>query len=413
MPKTFKYIFAGAVLMICAAATYYVQTTRTASSPIRGAVITDHRVYDEGTPPALPRAGGTFTDPVFGTTLLRVTDETDGKACHNSYSYWETFSLDDTRFFIACDNEPKLYRFDPNSFKILGKGPLFDRPPGDSGYLSAEDAIWSTRSATVLYSYAGLRLYSYDVVTRRYALVKDFTADLRTGYLGQMSMSADENVFAFTKKDTDWKPYGYLVWRRDQDRVLRNANQTEFDEVQVDKSGRYATVKAHFTKTVDVQVVDLQTGSVENLTDPAPDFSPGHSDNGWQIVVGHDNWNNQYTFRRLATPHQFKALIGFGSDWSQANHVSMLADNESWCVISNFTAAKGPVGPFRNEIFQVATDGSQRVRRLAHHHSVYRDYWDTPRADISRDGKFIAFTSNWGSTARRDVFIIKVPPMTQ
>jgi len=115
----------------------------------------------------------------------------------------------------------------------------------------------------------------------------------------------------------------------------------------------------------------------------------------------------------LATPHQFKALIGFGTDWSQANHLSMLADNESWCVISNFTAAKGPVGPFRNEIFQVATDGSQRVRRFAHHHSVYRDYWDTPRADISRDGKFIAFTSNWGSTTRRDVFIIKVPPITQ
>jgi hypothetical protein len=40
---------------------------------------------------------------------------------------------------------------------------------------------------------------------------------------------------------------------------------------------------------------------------------------------------------------------------------------------------------------------------------VFRDYWDTPRADISRDGKFIAFTSNWGSASRRDVFIIKVP----
>src|SRR5437016_3029190 len=86
-----------------------------------------------------------------------------------------------------------------------------------------------------------------------------------------------------------------------------------------------------------------------------------------------------------------------------------LADNESWCLISNFTAGNGAAGPFRNEIFQASTDGSQRVRRLAHHHSVYRDYWDTPRADISRDGRFVAFTSNWGSNTRRDVFIIKVP----
>src|SRR5207253_2557215 len=101
----------------------------------------------------------------------------------------------------------------------------------------------------------------------------------------------------------------------------------------------------------------------------------------------------------------------FGADWSQGNHVSMLADNEGWCVISNFTAGKGPPGSFRNEIFQVATDGSQKVRRLAHHYSVYRDYWDSPRADISRDGRFIAFTSNWGSATRRDVFIIRVPLM--
>jgi hypothetical protein len=113
--------------------------------------------------------------------------------------------------------------------------------------------------------------------------------------------------------------------------------------------------------------------------------------------------------RSLASPHQFQSVISFGNDWSQANHLSMLADNESWCVISNFTAGSGPVGPFRQEVFQASTDGSQSVRRLAHHHSVFRDYWDTPRADISRDGRFVAFTSNWGSTSRRDVFIIKVP----
>jgi hypothetical protein len=126
-------------------------------------------------------------------------------------------------------------------------------------------------------------------------------------------------------------------------------------------------------------------------------------------VVGYDNWNNQYTTRNYATPHQFKTVIAFGNDWSQANHLSMLGDDESWCVISNYTAGSAPLGPFRQEIFQTSTDGSQSVRRLAHHHSVYRDYWDTPRADISRDGRFVAFTSNWGSTTRRDVFIIKVP----
>jgi Tol biopolymer transport system component len=49
------------------------------------------------------------------------------------------------------------------------------------------------------------------------------------------------------------------------------------------------------------------------------------------------------------------------------------------------------------------------IRRLAHHRTVYKEYWDSPRADISRDGRFVVFTSNYGGL-RRDVFILKVPP---
>lgn len=389
------------------------QTGRPASPTVNrpAAVVSDRRVYSEGPLPGLPRAGGTFVDPAFGTTIMRVTEESDGKACNNYYSYWPTFNLDSTRFFIACDNNPRLYRFDPNNFQILSKGPLFDRPPTGSGYLSTEDAIWSGTSANILYGCVDQKLYAYDVATKTYSLIKDFSGELTEGYLSQMSKSLDDNVFAFTRKDKNYKPVGYVVWRRDPSKVLGYADIGALDEVQVDKSGRYLVVKATFERTVDVQIVDLQTRIVENLTDPAPDFSPGHSDNGRQIMIGHDNWNNQYTVRRLATPHKFQTLIGFGNDWSQSSHASMLADNEGWCVISNFTSGNGPVGPFRNEIFQVSTDGTQKVRRLAHHRSVYRDYWDSPRADISRDGRFIAFTSNWGSATRRDVFIIKVPPM--
>lgn len=412
MRTTKRTLFSTAALIAVAATTMGLCQIRKEASVAPGrtaGVITDRRIYDEGPPPGLPRAGGTFVDPTFGTTIMRVTDEADGTSCHNYYSYWPTFNLDDTRFFIACDNVPKLYQFDPNSFQIVNKGPLFPIHAPGAGYLGAEDAIWSGTSANVLFGTVDLRLYSYDVETRTYSLVKDFSYELPPGYLGQMSKSLDDNVFAFTRKDKDYKRLGYIVWRKDQNRIVRKADFDKYDEVQIDKSGRYLVVKAEFSKTADVQVLDLQTGSAETLSDPGPDFSPGHSDNGRQIVVGHDNWNNQYTVRKLATPHQFQTVIGFGSDWSQANHLSMLADNEAWCVITNFTAGNGPLGPFRNEIFQVSTDGSQRVRRLAHHHSIYRDYWDTPRADISRDGRFIAFTSNWGSIKRRDVFIIKVP----
>jgi len=401
----------AASFVAMAAVVIVIAQTRRPQPAAGSATGSDRKVYAEGPAPALPRAGGTFLDPAFGSTIMRLTDEVDGTACINFYSYWPSFNLDSTRLIIRCDADAKLYRFDPNRFQIVGKGPLFERPAPGGGNLSVEDAIWSGTSATVLYGYSESKLFAYDVATKTYTLIKDFGFELPGNYLGQMSKSLDDNVFAFTRKDRNYKPVGYVVWRRDQNRIVRNETVLSFDEAQVDKSGRYVVVKAKFDRSVDVQVIDLQTGTTESLTDPGPDFSPGHSDNGRQIVVGHDNWNNQYTVRKLAAPHQFQTVIGFGNDWSQANHVSMLGDDDGWCVISNYTAGNGPVGPFRNEIFMASTDGSQRVKRLAQHRSVYRDYWDTPRANISRDGRFIVFTSNWGSTTRRDVFIIKIPPI--
>lgn len=371
--------------------------------------VTDKRIYPEPPAPTLPPSGATFVDPTFRTTLMRVTDATDGTSCVHFYSYWPTFNRDSTRFFLACDGNPRLYRFDPASFRIVSKGPLFGQALPGGGYMNFEDAQWSGSNPNVLYGYRGLKLWAYDVSATTYSLIKDFAGAVAPGYLGHMSRSLDDNLFAFSKKDPGYSVTGYVVWQRDQNRILRNVNLGNLDEVQVDKSGRYLAVKAEFGGGVDFQAVDLSSGSVETLKDAAPDYSPGHSDNGWQIVVGHDNWNNQYTVRRLATPHAFQTVIGFENDWSQANHVSMLADNEAWCLLSNFTAGSGPVGPFRQEIFQASLDGTQKVRRLAHHHSAFRDYWDQPRADISRDGRFVVFTSNWGSATRRDVFIIKVP----
>ena len=86
----------------------------------------------------------------------------------------------------------------------------------------------------------------------------------------------------------------------------------------------------------------------------------------------------------------------------------MLADNERWALCSRFSTSGGPVlKQFDNEIVQVATDGSDRVRRIAHHRSLVSIFEDQPKASISRDGRHVAFTSNWGIVGgRRDVYLV-------
>lgn len=377
-----------------------------------GSVKTDYGVYPEPAPPALPAAGGTFVDPTFGTTIMRVTDENDGIQNTTNYSYWHSFNINSTRLYIIAGDSPTLYTFDPVNFRISGKRALYINRPPVGGSPRGEDSIWSGTDPDVMYGHDGLIIWAYNVASNTYTLVKDLSSQLPPGYLWQMSKSVDDNVFAFTTKDPTAANTGYCAWRRDTDSLLYNGTMPDLDEVQVDKTGQWLVVKTGHAGAgvVRVQVVNLLTRSVDNLVDGTPDFAPGHSDNGNGFIVGYDNWNNRVTYRRAATPHQLYSALDFGNDWSIEQHISMLESDDAWALMSTFVGNSLPSsGVFKDELVLFATDGSKQVRRFAHTHSVYRDYWDTPRATISRDGKFAAFTSNWGSTTRRDVFVARVP----
>jgi hypothetical protein len=93
------------------------------------------------------------------------------------------------------------------------------------------------------------------------------------------------------------------------------------------------------------------------------------------------------------------------------DHLSMLATNEEWVFGSNFQD-RNITREGGKELFQVKLDGSQSLRRLAHHYTLWdNNYDDTPRANISKDGKFAAFTTNWNNPrGRRDLFIAQFAP---
>jgi hypothetical protein len=126
------------------------------------------------------------------------------------------------------------------------------------------------------------------------------------------------------------------------------------------------------------------------------------------------------TKRSLATPHDYDTVLtplAPATYGQPMDHFSMLADNEDWVFGSNYT---DPTILRRagKELFQVKLDGSQSLRRLAHHYALWDDtlcnpaggddcdYYGTTRANISKDGKFAAFSSNWDvRRGRNDLFI--------
>jgi hypothetical protein len=378
---------------------------------------TDRRVYPEPPLPELPAAGGKFRDPVFGTEIMRVTDERDGKSNGTFYPLWPTLNADSTRL-LARSSEvgDRLYDFDPTAFRLGRKSPLPRLP--DNGVLITEGAIWSPRDPDTLYggTFNGPMLWALNVARQTYTLVKDFTREpgfTKGDYIWQMSMSADEDVFAFTHKNAAYKVVGYTVWRRSTNKLLINSNSAIEDEVRLDKSGRYL-LRYLATKDngFDCYVVDMQTGRTEGLKPDEPDYSPGHGDVGTAMLVAWDNNDNRFLRRSLADPHHFKSVLEMGRDWMN-QHLSLLARDESWALVSFYSyRGAGGLGPglFHDELVLVKTDGSGQFRRLLQHRSKAQDYWAMPRANISYDGRFAAFSSNWGGSDRVDLFIARIDP---
>lgn len=346
----------------------------------------DYGVYPPPSPPALPAKGNSFTDPTFGTSILRVTDASDGANNHHSYSYWPCINKNSSLLYVSsAGGSPTLYDFDTTNFTITNKRPLFASNPPSSGAPSSEDAIWSGMQNDVMLCHTAQKIWSYNVTSNTWTLIKDLSSTYPNLFLSQMSRSLNDDVFAFTyKENVNYTSVGWITYKVSTNQT-DTANLAGLDEVQVDKTGNYLVVKTGNSgpSVIEVQIVNLQNGNVQYLTDNGPDYSPGHSDNGTGFVIGADNWNNQHNFRALATPHTWYPVLQYGNDWSHSDHVSMLADNESWMLMSAYKANNlSSFGIFENEIFQVATDGSFSVRRLAHHQSDVQNgndpYWSSP-----------------------------------
>ena len=371
---------------------------------------TDMGAYTEGPAPKPGPAGWTFVDPLSGAQVLRLTDERDGPACGNFYSYWPTANRDCTRLLATVGGGTGLVvDFDPAGFKRAGSHTLPSVP--GAGSPVAEGSVWSGADPEILYTHVGAQIHAYNARTRTYTLVADLSKDLRGEYLYQMSKSLDDNRFAFTRRSlADGSFLGICAYDRRAGRLIlkEDLELAQIDEATIDKTGRFLVRKTRLQGKglVEQVVYDLDKGTRIELIDDT-DKVAGHGDAGTDSYVGGDNFNNQLNWRRLSDPKQVRTLLTF-PDWTQSIHTSMLADDESWALVGLFGETGGPA-PLRKELVQVATDGSGRVRRLLHHRSVYRNYEDSPRANISRDGRFVFYTSNMGG-ARTDLYVAKIEP---
>ena len=412
---------------------------------------TDRKVEGySANPPTVGPAGSILTDPTFGSRMVRVTDAstdperpgvmffTPASAEQNS---WNTNS---SRFFVT-DNGGALwlFDFDPNTMK-----------PREGGKLKApwRGAQFSYSLPDILYGVAGRKaiFQQYDAATGKLTDVHDASScvSLKASDWGSgISVSADDNRFMGVfgpQQDRN-----YLVYLYDRQKGCRWYNtQTgeiggkwgpqgtisapyrfNIHDARISKSGEYVEISGGGKGPTYWQVDTMNVVLCANKEDKCL----GHHAMGYEHLVNSFNRNHplELAVRPLNDLKAVKQLIDPPPvvgwyDYHISWNASGPQDSNPACFSTyrkgNPNTPGTPLmvsGPWENEIDCVEMDGkASTVWRFAHTYSTAKNgFWSQPRGNVSPDGRFFMFTSDWqdqlglrpnGKSYRTDVFVVEL-----
>ena len=359
-----------------------------------------------------PGLGQTYVDPVFATTVKRLTVTPAPRARKSTaglvpeYSKVQAWNCDDSLLLLRCT--------DGRSFLLNGQTLSGARPTKLPG--GDIEPRWSPTNPNTLYYLLDEGVYRYSVKTDKSVLVA------RMKGMGQLSSGAEQELPADGR---------YLAM-----------HGTEVDK----PNGQYVSTKAF--------VVDLKTGkagptkvlkSPGNNPDDFLDYVAMTPDSKYVMVMWASHGADLYTpnwkyVRRLTTwdehgdfaqyePGKYafvqahyrpdtndetielspldgspRRTLWLAPAFNMGLHIS--ARNTAlpgWVFVSSYWDGLGQrpgATPFENEVFALSlssTVDAPVVRRLAHTNTLERaDYFDEPHATVRQDGRVILFASNFG-----------------
>jgi hypothetical protein len=417
---------------------------------------TDRRVekYPEK-PPALGPAGTIISDPTFGSRILRVTDSgsdqrhagrplvTPSSAEQNSWNKNSTMF-----YVITSGGSLLLYDFDPATMTA--------RPAGNPGLNWGGEPQFSFAKVNVLYGInrSDTSFEQYDTSARRVTQVNNPSKCIKLGKGDSghtVSVSADDNRFMATFGPVQDKYY--MVYIYDRTLGCRWLN-TETGEIggqwgpkgTISVPDRFPLHNARLAKSGKFVYLTRGSGGgpghhwviweIDSMNAGVCSIGcSGHHAMGYTHIIGPsgrvhsmDLWlrplNHLENSSPLITGLEPSKEPWFDSHFSWNN---VDPDDSAPICFSTYqpinpdTPGVAPLvnGPWENEIDCAETDGkASKVWRFAHTYSTARNgFWSSPRGNVSQDGRFFMFTSDWedqlgkipdSDKYRTDVFIVEL-----
>jgi hypothetical protein len=406
-----------------------------------------------------PSKGGSYVDPVFGCTITRLTDVSNEDPTGDSHflsinHYYASLSpINANDSMLLLGDGWGWFVTDMNGNVVVSRASM---PPGNLG-----TRLWDASDPSVFYYTSGQSLMKGTIggFVVNTATVHQFSEYTVINFMDEADVSEDGMHVVIVGGDATGSSsedvFDYNFVTNTKGPVYRT---TCTGSVNGPNNSCLHKLVQTSDNNIIIQFAGDGSGAEQgnrlwNGTFPLPHVQDvtAHLDSGYDLVGNpiFITLNNSYTLAGVTNP----CPSGWGLDVRSISNISAsscLLDNPSawhvsyrggpsqpWVVLSffdwgrtqspelfntnsNYTApTTSNWRLYEDEIVLARVDGNA-VYRLAHARSrSMENFWATPRAAISRDGKYIVFDSNMAFpnscpsnmqvvTACSDVYLVKV-----
>ena len=366
------------------------------------------------TPPPMPKPakGVVFSDAVYGVPMVRVTDhgpEAPNGFARNDYSRRDPFNCDGTlQLVYALDAYWHLYDRETCEYRgvALGSGIGSDCEPHwhptnpklirRFANYGGDAAIWETNVETGVHTKLATVITGYDNVWTK----------------AEGSPSADHRYWAFMCEN-GWDTKLVICYDLVDMRIVGQMSMTaDPDHVSMSPCGKRVVV-SFYGNGWGVRAYTRDFSSFTQIDDAYGE----HSDicllpdgNSAYVSVEYQSNSGEFYYTPLETGVRVPLFNTYPG--GSALHVSgKCYGKPGWVLVSCYGG--GTDNWFDNKIFLVHLLTGE-IRNVGFHRAGIPDtgaYFFEPHASISRDGRFAAFSSSWGSLQQADIeaYQIRLP----
>jgi len=348
-------------------------------------------------PTSVPDYLATFTDPLTGNNVTRISDENvfgcDCSQLRHIYAKKQPWNADGTKIMTAGWPSKIL---DGNTYEVL-----------TTAYCRS---LWSNVEPDITYDSHENQLFRRNIVTQNETVLKTFSgySSVSVGD-GEGNLSNDDRYVALIATSGSQKTI--LVYDIFNDEILgtKSLGTANIDWVSVSQSGEYVVMSGYSDGSGPLQGIKAYDKYMNNeihLYSGRPHGDIGYDAQGNEVYVAYQGVSGySLSYARLdngAKQGIFPFSGGSGDSGLWGGHISTRNLNRpGWAYVSeqghpsnvnNYEATR--------EIFAIKLDNSQTIERFTKHNTnLNSGYSHQAHAVPNRDGSKVIFASNWDNAS--------------